>query len=221
MSAFACARKKGLGEMRGRFITLEGGEGTGKSTLIEGLAEALRATGRAVMTTREPGGTELAERIRNLALHPPEGQVWSPLAMALLMNAAREDHLRRQIRPALRHGHWVLCDRFSDSTRAYQSVDGVPLSVLKQMEQAVLGETMPDLTLILDAPPDALLGRRAARGVSDAFETASLDFHRGVRQAFLKIVEEDPHRCVQIDALDLPENILSQALAVIRKRFLR
>ena len=207
--------------MTGRFITLEGGEGTGKSTLIAGLAQALRETGRSVLTTREPGGTELAEKIRALALHPPEGQSWSPLALTLLMNAAREDHLTRQIRPALRRGYWVLCDRFADSTRAYQSIDGVPMHVLKQMEQAVLGDTMPDLTLLLDAPPERLLARREARGGGDVFESASLEFHLKVRSAFLTIQEQEPHRCVKIDALATLEQVQAEAWGHIKSRFLR
>ena len=140
----------------GRFITLEGGEGTGKSTLIAGLAYMLRARGMACIVTREPGGTPLAEQVRDLALNPPEGESWSPLAQALLMNAAREDHLERQIRPALRAGRWVLCDRFADSTRAYQSIDGVSMNTLLAFERAVVKDTRPDLTLILDADPELL-----------------------------------------------------------------
>ncbi|MEM1148737.1 MAG: dTMP kinase, partial [Pseudomonadota bacterium] len=122
----------------GRFVTLEGGEGTGKSTLIEGLHAALLARGITCHITREPGGTVLAEALRALALTPPEGEIWSPLAQALLMNAARDHHLQDLIRPALARGDWILCDRFSDSTRAYQSIDGVAPEILIQLEQAVV-----------------------------------------------------------------------------------
>lgn len=206
--------------MSGRFITLEGGEGTGKSTLIDGLAAALRSTGRSVLVTREPGGTVLAEQVRELALYPPDGKAWSPLAMALLMNAAREDHLTRQIRPALRQGHWVLCDRFADSTRAYQSIDGVSMAALKHFEHAVLGDTKPDLTFILDGAPEHLLARREARGVKDVFESADLAFHERVRSAFLGIAEDEPHRCEVIDALQPIDHVRETAFTILQKRYL-
>ncbi len=206
--------------MSGKFITLEGGEGSGKSTLIEGLAEALRERGRPVLVTREPGGTILAEHVRELALHPPQGKTWSPLALALLMNAAREDHLTRQIRPALRQGHWVLCDRFSDSTRAYQSINGVSMAILKHIEQAVLGDTRPDLTFILDAAPDQLLSRRQARGDQDVFEQADMRFHTHVRQAFLDIAKEEAHRCTVINALQPLESVRADALSIIQRRYM-
>lgn len=200
---------------RGRFITLEGGEGTGKSTLIAGLTTALRDRGISVIVTREPGGTPLAEKIRELALNPPEDHEWSPLAHALLMNAAREDHLIRQIRPALARGLWVICDRFADSTRAYQSIDGVPLSVLKSFETAVVGETAPDLTLILDAAPEDLSERRRVRDVTDVFEAKGMDFHGKVRAAFLAIAKQEPERCKLIDAVLPADIVLNRALVEI------
>lgn len=202
----------------GRFITLEGGEGTGKSTLIAGLKSALSARGHEVVTTREPGGTPLAEAVRGLALHPPEGATWSPLAHALLMNTSREDHLRNLIRPALARGAWVICDRFADSTRAYQSIDGVSLAQLMAVEAMVVGDTRPDLTLILDAPPEALAERRRERNVSDVFEQKEAAFHERVRTAFLKIAENEPHRCAILNALDSPEKVLGRALATIDER---
>lgn len=201
----------------GRFITLEGGEGTGKSTLIAGLVTALRDRGISVVVTREPGGTPMAEKIRELALNPPEDHEWSPLAHALLMNAAREDHLIRQIRPALQRGLWVLCDRFADSTRAYQSTQGVPFSVLKQFEHAVVGDTVPDLTLILDASPQDLAERRRVRAVTDVFEAKDMKFHNDIRNVFLSIAKDEPDRCKLIDAMQPVENVLAAALKHIDK----
>ena len=204
----------------GKFITLEGGEGTGKSTLITGLAAALCKRGIECIQTREPGGTPLAEAVRSLALHPPGDTEWSPLAHALLMNAARQDHLEHQIRPTLARGAWVLCDRFADSTRAYQSIEGVSQAVLKSLEKAVVGETVPDLTLVLDADPVDLLGRRNSRGIVDAFEAKGAVFHQKVRQAFLEIAAAEPERCVVLNALQEPGDILKQALEALDKRLL-
>ena len=198
---------------RGLFITLEGGEGAGKSTLQKALSEKLQAGGYNVVATREPGGTPLAEAVRNLALHPP-GDAWSPMAEALLMNAARTDHLEKVIRPALERGAWVICDRFSDSTLAYQSVGGLSMSVLRRIEKTVLGKTKPDLTLILDAPIGQLRVRRGSE--SDAFEDRGMAFHHGVREAFLEIAEAEPQRCVVIDATLPADQVLTAALAAIK-----
>ena len=202
----------------GRFITLEGGEGTGKSTLIHGLRAALENQGLNVLVTREPGGTPLAEHVRSLALSPPDGLSWSPLAHALLMNTSREDHLTKIIRPALAQGTWILCDRFADSTRAYQSIDGVETETLQQIERIVVGDTRPDLTLVLDAAPEALANRRQARGVSDVFEARNMDFHKQVRSTFLQIAEAEPDRCAIIDALQSPPAVLACAMALIEER---
>ncbi|MEL6726861.1 MAG: dTMP kinase [Pseudomonadota bacterium] len=203
---------------RGYFITLEGGEGTGKSTLIAGLAEALQSRNIDVVQTREPGGTVLAERIRSLALNPPENQTWSPLAHALLMNTARDDHLQKLIRPALERGRWVLCDRFSDSTRAYQSVDGLRMENLIMLERMVLAQTSPDLTLVLDGDPARLINRRETRGTRDVFEDKDLDFHRHIRDTFLSIANGAPERCAIINAEQNPGQVLAQALNVIDER---
>lgn len=201
---------------RGMFITLEGGEGAGKSTLQTALADRLRESGYSVVATREPGGTKLAEEIRRLTLHPP-GDDWSPLAEALLMNAARTDHLEKVIRPALNRGAWVICDRFSDSTLAYQSVTGgISISKLRQLEKIVVGKSMPDLTLVLDAPIGQLRVRRGSE--SDAFEDRGLEFHHAVREAFLSIADDDPGRCVVIDALQSPDIVLSEAIRAIKTR---
>ena len=202
----------------GRCISLEGGEGGGKSTLIAGLRGALEARGLEVIVTREPGGTPLSEQVRALALTPPEGETWSPLAHALLMNTAREDHLRKLIRPALASGKWVLCDRFADSTLVYQAIDGGDLGSLRQIQDIVVGDTQPDLTFILDAAPEDLLERREKRAVSDVFEAKDLSFHQIVRDGFKAIAEEAPERCVLIDALMDPEQVLEAALQAIDAR---
>ena len=131
------------------------------------------------------------------------------------MNTAREDHLKNLIRPALARGAWVICDRFADSTRAYQSIDGVALEQLLAIEAIVVGETRPDLTLILDAAPDALAERRRQRNVSDVFEQKDLSFHEQVRVAFLDIADNEPDRCVVLDALQSPEDVLNAALSAI------
>ncbi|MEL7033828.1 MAG: dTMP kinase [Pseudomonadota bacterium] len=202
----------------GRFITLEGGEGTGKSTLIQGLKTEFERRGLNVCVTREPGGTLLAEHVRALALNPPENEIWSPLSHALLMNTARSDHLQKLIRPALARGDWVLCDRFADSTRAYQSIDGVSLETLMTIENAVIGETQPDMTLVLDAEPAALAERRNQRGTQDVFEAKDLAFHEKVRAAFLAIADAEPDRCVVLNALQSPPQVLASALEAIDAR---
>lgn len=203
---------------QGQFITLEGGEGTGKSTLMSGLKTVFETRGIDAIFTREPGGTPLAEQVRSLALNPPMGESWSPLAHALLMNTAREDHLAKLVRPALDAGTWVICDRFADSTRAYQSIDGVAMETLLQFERAVVGDTPPALTLILDAAPDALAERRRQRAISDVFEEKGMAFHEQVRMAFLRIAETEPDRCIVVDALQSPAQVLAEALRAIETR---
>ncbi|WP_396274505.1 dTMP kinase [Hyphomonas sp.] len=205
---------------RGRFITLEGGEGTGKSTLQIALRDRLAGQGVDVVLTREPGGTPRAEAIRALVLTPPGGKPFSPLAEALLMNAARSDHLDELIRPALSAGTWVICDRFSDSTRVYQGVPGeVPPEALQSLEAHVVGPTRPDLTLILDAPVTIAHERRAARNGSqdaqDVFEQRDLDFHQSVRLAFADIARSEPDRCKLIDASRLPNEVADAAWSYV------
>jgi dTMP kinase len=201
---------------RGRFITLEGGEGTGKSTLQIALRDRLAGQGVDVVLTREPGGTPRAEAIRALVLTPPGGRAFSPLAEALLMNAARSDHLDELIRPALSAGKWVICDRFSDSTRVYQGVSGeVSPEALQSLVAHVVGPTRPDLTLILDAPVGIAHERRAARkgpkDAQDVFEQRDLDFHQSVRLAFSDIARSEPDRCKLIDASRLPNEVADAA----------
>lgn len=201
------------------FITLEGGEGSGKSTLLQALSARLSADGLDVVTTREPGGTPLAEAIRNLALHPPGDTSFSPLAEALLMNAARDDHLKELIRPALARGAWVLCDRFADSTRVYQGLaGGITPALLGLMEKSVIGPTSPDLTIVLDIPVDLAVQRRIDRGsATDVFERRGLDFHENVRSAFLQIADENPDRVKTIDASQTVAEVFDAAWGLTTK----
>lgn len=202
----------------GHFITLEGGEGTGKSTLAKALARKLAAAGIQAVLTREPGGTPLAEAARHLLLHPPEGEAWSPLSEALLVNAARRDHLEKLIRPALARGDWVICDRFADSTRVYQAIDGgVAPNTLLSIEREVLGDTIPSMTLVLDVSLDVARERRAVRaGALDTFERRPDAFHEAVRAAFLAIAQAEPGRCRLIDAGQTAEEVVEASWAQIR-----
>lgn len=202
--------------MRGRFITLEGGEGAGKTTLIKALAERLRGRGLDVVVTREPGGTPGAELLREILLTGSTDR-WSPMTEALLMYAARVDHVERLISPALQRGSWVLSDRFADSTTAYQgAAGGVPIERIKQLHAAALGKFEPDLTLILDVDPKTGIERTLARG-EDAtrFERFDPGFHGRLRRAFLDIAEEDPLRCRVIDAGENAEIVLKHAIAAV------
>jgi len=189
---------------RGAFITLEGGEGAGKSTQIKIIVEKLRALRIAALATREPGGTPNAELIREVLL---SGQLQhlGPKAEAILFSAARIDHIDNLIKPALEQGTWVVCDRFLDSTRAYQGSQGkLEEGFLSALERVTLGSLMPDLTLILDVPAEIGLERaslrRGADMAQDRFEKEDLSFHRGLRAAFLEIAKAEPERCVVIDA---------------------
>jgi dTMP kinase len=184
-----------------RFITLEGGEGAGKSTQARRLATALRGAGLDIVETREPGGSPGAEEIRRL-LTAGEPARWSPMAETLLHFAARADHVRRTIRPALAAGRWVCCDRFADSTMAYQGYGhGIDRDFIARLAVAVLGDLRPDLTLIFDLPVEQGLARAAARsGHEDRYEKMDRSFHEALRRGFLDIAGQDPQRCVVIDA---------------------
>jgi dTMP kinase len=186
---------------RGRFITFEGGEGAGKSTQVQRLARRLSADGREVVSTREPGGSPGAESIRRIVL-TGDADRWSPVAETLLMYAARRDHIERLVKPALDRGAWVICDRFSDSTRAYQgAAGGVDAGLLTALESHVVGEVRPDLTLVFDLPPELGLARAHARaGAEMRFESKGLAFHQRLRDAFRAIAEAEPERCALIDA---------------------
>jgi dTMP kinase len=204
----------------GRLITFEGGEGAGKSTQIERLATLLRAAGRTVVMSREPGGTVGAEAIRGLLLNgPPER--WLPLSETLLLLAARLDHVERRIRPALAAGQWVLCDRFGDSTRVYQGIAGnVGIDLVDRLQQATIGDLAPDLTLILDVPVETGLTRRGA-AAANRFEHKGRDFHRRVREGFLQIAAAEPARCVVIDASPDVEAVARQVRLAVEGRFAR
>jgi dTMP kinase len=181
---------------RGRFITLEGGEGAGKSTQARLLADWLRKRGIAVDVTREPGGSPGAEEIRNLLVTGEVGR-WDPLTETLLHYAARRDHVVRRLMSSLEAGRWVVCDRFFDSTLAYQGYGlGVDRGVIAAVRKAVLGEFSPDLTLILDVAPETRRARTAGRlGAEDRYERMSEGFHERVRAGFLEIAAADPGRC--------------------------
>lgn len=186
--------------MTGLFITLEGPEGAGKSTNREFLAERLREQGVAVLMTREPGGTPLAERIRELLLAPCD-EAMAVDTELLLMFAARAQHLQHVIRPALERGEVVLCDRFTDATYAYQGGGrGVPMARISELERFVQGDLRPDLTLIFDLPVEVGLSRAAARGRLDRFEQEGRGFFEAVRQAYLTRAGEAPERYRIIDA---------------------
>ena len=193
---------------KARFITLEGGEGTGKSTQIKLLADCLSKAGFPVITTREPGGSPGAEQIRKLLV---EGDVarWDGITESLLHFAARRDHLKKTIWPSLEKGQWVISDRFADSTQAYQGVGhGIDPQVISALYQASVGDFAPDLTLILDLSVDEGLKRAGSRGDSeDRYERMGPEFHRSLRKAFLDIAESAPNRCVVIDAKGSIEEI--------------
>ena len=204
---------------RGRFISLEGGEGAGKSTLARGLAERLRARGHDVVVTREPGGTPNAEAIRALLVEG-EAARWSPMGETLLLYAAREDHVRTLIEPALAQGRWVISDRFADSTRAYQAAaGGLDISVIDALHQTVLGGFEPDLTLVVDLDPQIGLARTVARGeAATRFEQKPPAFHAALRAGFLAIAEAEPGRCAVIDGAQPPEALLATADSLVRTR---
>ena len=203
---------------RGRFITLEGGEGTGKATQAARLAERLRACGREVVTTREPGGSEGAEALRALLLEGAADR-WSALSETLLMYAARRDHLEKTIRPALDRGAWVICDRFMDSTRAYQGAGGgAPERLIAALERDIVGEVRPELTLVLDLPIEVGLQRAAARNAYDRIEARGEAFHRRLRTAFLQIATAEPQRCFVIDAAPAPDEVSRAVWCAVQAR---
>jgi len=215
---------------RGKFITFEGGEGAGKSTQAAILAQRLRRAGVNVLQTREPGGTPRAEAIREILLSG-KAKKFGPLGEAVLFYAARESHLELAIRPALERGTWVICDRFSDSTRAYQgAAGGLPLYAIETIDRAVVGSTQPDLTIVFDLPPELGLKRAAERkvqsasgeageNVPDRFETMNMAFHRSLREEFLSIAKAEPKRCVVVDASETPLRVEDKIWAIVRERF--
>ena len=207
--------------MRGRFITFEGGEGTGKTTQVSTLAMRLKTFGIGVVVTREPGGSPGAEAIRHVLLSGAAKPL-GPYAEAILFAAARDDHVRQTIRPALEHNKWVICDRFTDSTRVYQgSLSNVDPRLISRLEQLTVGDTRPDLTLIIDVPPTIGLERasrrRGAHG-ADRFESETLEFHDKLRQAYLELAEHEPERCVVIDGTPEASVVAEAIWAVVNRR---
>jgi dTMP kinase len=208
---------------RGRFITFEGGEGAGKSTHIKTLAERLNGAELRTIVTREPGGSPGAEIIRHLLLSGM-GKLLGPEAETLLFAAARDDHVHAVIKPALDQGVWVLCDRFSDSTRVYQGRLGkVDPKVLNAMQRVTIGDLKPDLTIILDVPVEVGMQRAAARrggGAPDRFEAEDVRFHEGLREAYRQIAAAEPQRCVLIDANAAAGVVAARVWTAVRDRFL-
>jgi dTMP kinase len=199
-----------------KFVTFEGGEGGGKSTQLRRLAEALRARGETVVATREPGGAPGAEEIRRLLVEGEPGR-WPAEAEALLHFAARAEHLAKVIRPALDAGQWVLCDRFADSTLAYQGYgQGLDLAWLKRLRARVVGATEPGLTLILDLPVETGLGRASKQ---QRYERMGHAFHERLRAGFLAIAKEEPGRSVVIDATRPIDAVAADVQAAVARRF--
>ena len=207
--------------MRGRFITLEGGEGTGKSTQVAALAKRLRSLGVAVLTTREPGGSPGAEAIRHVLL-AGAAKPLGAYAEAILFAAARDDHVSQTIRPALASGKWVISDRFADSTRVYQGILGnVEARLIARLEMLTVGDARPDLTIVLDVPAEIGLERAARRrgnAAGDRFEAEALDFHKRLREAYLALAAREPDRCAVIDATSAPEHVADLIWAVVNAR---
>ncbi|MDB5734893.1 MAG: Thymidylate kinase [Alphaproteobacteria bacterium] len=210
--------------MTGRFITLEGGEGTGKSTQVKRLKAALEAKGLTVLATREPGGSPGAEEIRRLLVEGEPGR-WNPITETLLAYAARADHVARTIGPALATGAWVISDRFNDSTFAYQGVGrGVERETIRRIDSAVLDDFQPDLTLVLDLDVKTGLERAHARtdaksAVENRFEKFGPEFHERLRQSFLDIAKRAPERCRVIDASGSPDAVAEAIFTAVARRF--
>ena len=202
---------------KARFITLEGGEGAGKTTLARRLASAMAEAGLPVLRTREPGGAPGAEALRTLMLH---GQIgWDPVAEAMLMFAARREHVAKTIRPALEAGIWVVCDRFADSTLAYQCRGhGLDEAVWRKLADVALEGFEPDVTLVLDLPPEAGMARAMSRGLPDRFERLGQDFHARVHAAFQAIAGANPQRCALLDAAQGPDAVFAAAALALRDR---
>jgi dTMP kinase len=212
----------------GRFLTFEGGLGSGKSTQAKRLHDALRTRGVDALLTREPGGSPFAEQVRELILHPAIA-LHTPLSEALLFYAARADHLDNTVRPALNSGLWVICDRFIDSTRVYQGeAGGLPGEIIDVLNHMVVSPTFPDLTLILDIPAELGLGRAHSRRVdkvnpdteADAYEKRDLAFHWKLRDAFREIARAEPERCVIIDAAQDERTVFAAVWQAVQSRLL-
>ncbi|MHC3128310.1 thymidylate kinase [Brevundimonas sp. GN22] len=207
--------------MRGKFITFEGGEGAGKTTQARLLAERLRERGIDVVQTREPGGSPGAEEIRAIAVSG-DAERWSARTETLLMYASRSDHLERKILPALEEGKWVVCDRFADSSRAYQGAGGgAPESLIEALDKHVVGDNQPNLTVVFDIPVEVGLERAFGRGLFETrFESKGLEFHQKLREGFLEVAVRHPERCVVLDATGEVEDVAERLWAVVEERLL-
>lgn len=206
----------------GRFITFEGGEGSGKSTQVRRLVDRLRVQGLEVVETREPGGSPGAEALRQVLLSGA-AKALGPETEAMLFAAARGDHVENMIRPALERGAWVVCDRFHDSTRVYQGVLGnVDPKVINALERITVGEVKPDLTIVLDVPVETGLARAKTRGrAADRFEAEDPEYHNWLRIAYRKLAENEPGRCVIIDASPNPDTVAVKIWMIVAERLLR
>jgi dTMP kinase len=207
--------------MRGRFITFEGGEGSGKSTHAATLAQRLRSFGVEVVLTREPGGSTGAEIIRHILLSGIAKSLGAETE-AILFAAARDDHVQNTILPALHAGHWVICDRFIDSTRVYQGALGnVDQRLIRGLERVTVGPAVPELTFILDVPAQIGLARaktRRGRGTADRFEAESVDFHERLRQAYRALAAEEPDRCIMVDGRAPRDVVAERIWSIVRDR---
>ena len=206
---------------RGHFITFEGGEGAGKTTQILCLAEMLQDEGERVVTTREPGGSPGAEAVRSLLIDT--SQNWCPFSEVLLHNAARFEHLHDVIQPALNSGYWVICDRFTDSTRAYQGYGlGVALETLNILENLTVDSIRPDLTIILDVPVDTGLMRvRQREKRKDRYENMNPAFHERLREGYRRIAADNPERCHLIDATLSTQAVQEEVRRTIKQYLMR
>ncbi len=201
----------------GRFIALEGGEGAGKSTQAKLLVEALEARGLKVVLTREPGGTSGAEAIRELLL-TAEGEGWGARAEALLFAAARSDHVERLIRPAIKVGRWIVCDRFVDSSRAYQGgAGGLGDADIRELHRVGSEELLPDLTLLIEVPAEQVAERLAERdaGISDRIGGRDANYHAKVAASFSRFADEEPQRFARIDGTGTPEQIHQRVMQAV------
>jgi dTMP kinase len=208
----------------GKFITFEGGEGAGKSTQARLLHNRLGGVGIKSLLTREPGGSPRAEAIREMLLSG-KAKALGPTGEAVLFYVARDSHLELTIRPALARGTWVVCDRFHDSTRAYQgAAGGVPIAALDALERIIVGSTLPNLTLLLDLPAEEGLKRATERAKAagetgtDRFEAMSLRFHENLRREFLEIAQSEPERCVVINAGRPIDEVAEAVWAAVEQR---
>ena len=208
-----------VGTEHGKFISFEGGEGAGKSTQILRLATYLEARGITVIKTREPGGSPGAEEIRQVLVEGPVDK-WDTMAETMLLSAARRSHFAELLEPALREGNWIICDRFSDSTLAYQGYgQGIDFATIRELQMLAIGRFTPNLTFLLDIPVDEGLTRAELRGDAARYERMGVEFHNRVRNGFLKLADAGSDRFVTIDAQLSEQEIAVQIRNCVNRRF--